>query len=206
MKKIFAALLCAAVLCSLCGCGTAEEPAQTKGVVVTDIFGDSAVLNAESRVAFGYTSFAQCWQLAGGEPLGVTLDAVEDRGMDLPEEVEIIGTVKSVDLEKLIALSPDYVVLSADLTAHTELKDSLREMGIPCGYFRVDTFDDYKSASSRLFHRGKSQNRRQSGRADSQGIPHGKHCGQEPLSPGRAEYGADHPGGSPLYLCHHHGG
>ena len=145
MKKIFAALLCAAVLCSLCGCGTAEEPAQTKGVVVTDIFGDSAVLNAESRVAFGYTSFAQCWQLAGGEPLGVTLDAVEDRGMDLPEEVEIIGTVKSVDLEKLIALSPDYVVLSADLTAHTELKDSLREMGIPCGYFRVDTFDDYKS-------------------------------------------------------------
>lgn len=145
MKKIFAALLCAAVLCFLCGCGTAEEPAQTKGVVVTDIFGDSAVLNAESRVAFGYTSFAQCWQLAGGEPLGVTLDAVEDRGMDLPEEVEIIGTVKSVDLEKLIALSPDYVVLSADLTAHTELKDSLREMGIPCGYFRVDTFDDYKS-------------------------------------------------------------
>lgn len=145
MKKIFAALLCAAVLCSLCGCGAAEEPAQTKGVVVTDIFGDSAVLNAESRVAFGYTSFAQCWQLAGGEPLGVTLDAVEDRGMDLPEEVEIIGTVKSVDLEKLIALSPDYVVLSADLTAHTELKDSLREMGIPCGYFRVDTFDDYKS-------------------------------------------------------------
>ena len=145
MKKIFATLLCAAVLCSLCGCGTAEEPAQTKGVVVTDIFGDSAVLNAESRVAFGYTSFAQCWQLAGGEPLGVTLDAVEDRGMDLPEEVEIIGTVKSVDLEKLIALSPDYVVLSADLTAHTELKDSLREMGIPCGYFRVDTFDDYKS-------------------------------------------------------------
>ena len=145
MKKTFAALLCAAVLCSLCGCGAAEEPAQTKGVVVTDIFGDSAVLNAESRVAFGYTSFAQCWQLAGGEPLGVTLDAVEDRGMDLPEEVEIIGTVKSVDLEKLIALSPDYVVLSADLTAHTELKDSLREMGIPCGYFRVDTFDDYKS-------------------------------------------------------------
>ena len=87
MKKTFAALLCAAVLCSLCGCGAAEEPAQTKGVMVTDIFGDSAVLNAESRVAFGYTSFAQCWQLAGGEPLGVTLDAVEDRGMDLPEEV-----------------------------------------------------------------------------------------------------------------------
>ena len=70
--------------------------------------------------------------------------------MDLPEDVEIIGTVKSVDLEKLIALSPDYVVLSADLTAHTELKDSLREMGIPCGYFRVDTFADYKALMSQF--------------------------------------------------------
>ena len=145
MKKIISTLLCAAVLLSLCGCGAAEEPAQTEGVTVTDIFGDSAVLDAGCRVAFGYTSFAQCWQLAGGEPVGVTLDAIEDRGMVLPEDVEIIGTVKSVDLEKLIALSPDYVVLSADLTAHTELKDSLGEMGIPCGYFRVDTFDDYKA-------------------------------------------------------------
>ena len=145
MRKIIAALLCAAVLCSLCGCGAGEKPAEAEGVTITDVFGDSAVLNAGSRVAFGYTSFAQCWQLAGGEPVGVTLDAVEDRGMSLPEDVEIIGTVKSVDLEKLIALSPDYVVLSADLTAHTELKDSLREMGIACGYFRVDTFADYKA-------------------------------------------------------------
>lgn len=150
MRRTIAALLCAAVLCSLCGCSGAEEPGQAEGVTVTDVFGDSAVLNAEARVAFGYTSFAQCWQLAGGEPVGVTLDAVEDRGMSLPEDVEIIGTVKSVDLEKLIALSPDYVVLSADLTAHTELKDSLREMGIPCGYFRVDTFADYKALMSQF--------------------------------------------------------
>ena len=99
MKKTFAALLCAAVLCSLCGCGAAEEPAQTKGVVVTDIFGDSAVLNAESRVAFGYTSFAQCWQLAGGEPLGVTLDAVEDQKADLQDSLSGgVAYLKSSDM------------------------------------------------------------------------------------------------------------
>ena len=107
MKKIISTLLCAAVLLSLCGCGAAEEPAQTEGVTVTDIFGDSAVLDAGCRVAFGYTSFAQCWQLAGGEPVGVTLDAIEDRGMVLPEDVEIIVTGKSVDMDKLIALSAD---------------------------------------------------------------------------------------------------
>lgn len=145
MRRIIAALLCAAALCSLCGCGAAEEPAQTEGVTVTDVFGSSTELNAGSRVAFGYASFAQCWVLAGGEPVGVTLDAIEDRGMNFPDEVSIIGTVKSVDLEKLVELDPDYVVLSADLTAHAELKDSLEQVGIPCGYFRVDTFADYKA-------------------------------------------------------------
>ena len=146
MEKIIAVLLCAASLLAMSACGTsAENETKPGGVTVTDVFGSGTELNAGSRVAFGYASFAQCWVLAGGEPAGVTLDAIEDRGMSLPEEVSIIGTVKSVDLEKLIALSPDYVVLSADLTAHTELKDSLGEMGIPCGYFRVDTFDDYKA-------------------------------------------------------------
>ena len=145
MRRVIAVLLCAAALLTLCACGAAEKPGEPEGVAVTDVFGDNTVLSAASRVAFGYTSFAQCWQLAGGAPVGVTLDAVEERGMVLPEDVEIIGTVKSIDLEKLIALSPDYVVLSADLTAHTELRDSLREMGIACGYFRVDTFDDYKA-------------------------------------------------------------
>ena len=146
MEKIIAVLLCTASLLAMSACGTsAENETKPGGVTVTDVFGSGTELNAGSRVAFGYASFAQCWVLAGGEPAGVTLDAIEDRGMSLPEEVSIIGTVKSVDLEKLVVLDPDYVVLSADLTAHAELKDSLEQAGIPCGYFRVDTFEDYKA-------------------------------------------------------------
>lgn len=146
MKKTIAILLCISVLLLACACGEEKQTApEAEGVTVTDVYGSSAVLSADSRVAFAQTSFAQCWVLAGGEPAGVTLDAVEDRGMRFTGEVEIIGTVKSVDLEKLVALEPDYVVLSADLTAHTELKDSLEQMGIACGYFQVDTFEDYKA-------------------------------------------------------------
>ena len=151
MKKTIAILLCISVLLLACACGEEKQTApEAEGVTVTDVYGSSAVLTADSRVAFAQTSFAQCWVLAGGEPAGVTLDAVEDRGMRFTGEVEIIGTVKSVDLEKLVALEPDYVVLSADLTAHTELKDSLEQMGIACGYFQVDTFEDYKAMMSQF--------------------------------------------------------
>ena len=151
MKKRIAILLCISVLLLACACGEEKQTApEAEGVTVTDVYGSSAVLTADSRVAFAQTSFAQCWVLAGGEPAGVTLDAVEDRGMCFTGEVEIIGTVKSVDLEKLVALEPDYVVLSADLTAHTELKDSLEQMGIVCGYFQVDTFEDYKAMMSQF--------------------------------------------------------
>lgn len=151
MKKTIAILLCISVLLLACACGEEKQTApEAEGVTVTDVYGSSAVLSADSRVAFAQTSFAQCWVLAGGEPAGVTLDAVEDRGMRFTGEVEIIGTVKSVDLEKLVALEPDYVVLSADLTAHTELKDSLEQMGIACGYFQVDTFEDYKAMMSQF--------------------------------------------------------
>lgn len=117
--------------------------AQSSSQTITDAFGNTVALERDSRVVCCHASFAQCWLLSGGQLVGVTQDAKEERGLPLSDDVQIVGTVKHIDLEKLIALEPDYVILSADLTAHLELEESLRALQIPYGYFREDTFEDY---------------------------------------------------------------
>lgn len=47
------------------------------------------------------------------------------------------------NLESVAALSPDYVILSADLPAHAELDAALTDMQIPHGYFHMDNVMDY---------------------------------------------------------------
>ncbi len=128
---------------SLFGCG--NQATDSQGTIpITDAFGNTVYLHENARVVSGYASFAECWMLAGGTLVGVTEDAVTEHGLQV-EDAEIIGTVKHIDMEKLVSLAPDFVILSADLTAHTSLRDSLDAMGIAYGYFRVDVFEDYKA-------------------------------------------------------------
>lgn len=142
-------LLCLAALLSLAACGVgtvspaATAPADVETVELVDALGNRTLLTKDARVACAYASFAQCWLLSGGSLVGVTQDAI-DRGIAV-DDTAVIGTVKSIDLEKLAAQSPDYLILSADLSAHSELQSSLNTMGIAYGYYRVDTFEDYKA-------------------------------------------------------------
>ena len=76
-----------------------------------------------------YGSFAEAWTLAGGSLVGATSDAVEERGLVLGEDVSIIGSVKTPALEEILATDPDFVMLSADIEAQTELHDALTEAG-----------------------------------------------------------------------------
>ncbi len=131
-------------------CLLLASAAADTGAEIVDVFGNTALLTPQSRIVCGYASFAECWQLSGGKLAGVTEDAITEHGLKFEEQIEVVGTVKHIDLEKLIALAPDYVILSADLTAHFEMEPILRVMGIPYGYFRVDTFEDY-SALMRQF-------------------------------------------------------
>ena len=113
------------------------------GVTVTDAIGHSVTLQKGARVVSCYSSFAECWLLSGGELVGVTADATQEHDLPLPEDIAIVGSVKEVNLEAVIALEPDLVILSADLTAHMNLTQALDEVGIPYVCFRVDTFEDY---------------------------------------------------------------
>ena len=94
------------------------------------------------RVVSLYGSFSEAWVQAGGELAGVTDDAIEERGLDLPD-AQLIGTTKTPNLELVIALEPDWVILSADVAAQVSAMQVLEQAGLQCEAFRVDTWQDY---------------------------------------------------------------
>ena len=149
--KILALLLCFVMILGGCTAAdgnsteTSDQAAGTAEYQITDAFGNTASLSRDSRIVSCYGSFADCLQLSGIEPVGVTDDAVKEHGLSFSEDVKIIGTVKEINLELLCECDPDYVILSADLAAHIKLEDSLKALGFEYGYFRVDTFSDYAS-------------------------------------------------------------
>ena len=113
-------------------------------VSITDSNGTQITLDTSApRVVAAYGSFAEAWLLAGGELVGVTQDALEQRDLGLPEDIAVVGTVKEPNAEEIIALEPDLVLLASDITAQAEIRDVLENAGLACAFFQVDTFADY---------------------------------------------------------------
>ena len=75
----------------------ASAPAASSAgdVVFTDALGYQVELHSWQRVVSLYGSFAETWVLAGGALAGTTSDAVEERGLQLGEEVAVVGSIKS---------------------------------------------------------------------------------------------------------------
>lgn len=142
-------LLLASALVLLCGCDANEKDSVSseKGdnsLTITDSEGHSVTLKESPKIVSCSASLSECWLLAGGTLTGITEDVITERGLLKEGDAAIVGSVKSIDLEKVTALTPDYVIMSADLTAHKELEPNLKKLGINYGYFREDTFEDYK--------------------------------------------------------------
>ena len=93
------------------------------------------------RVVCLYGSFAEAWVQAGGELAGVTDDAVNERGLET--DAQIIGTTKTPNLELILALEPDWVILSADIAGQVRAMEVLESAGVACTAYRVDTYQDY---------------------------------------------------------------
>lgn len=124
---------------------TTAAPAAGEGQAwnFTDALNRPVTIQPPQRVVSLYGSFAEAWTLAGGTLAGTTQDAVEERGMTLPADVAIVGTVKTPDTERVAALNPDFVILSADIAGHVQLDAMLTDMQIPHAYFQVDTYTAY---------------------------------------------------------------
>ncbi|MDD4851004.1 MAG: ABC transporter substrate-binding protein [Gemmiger sp.] len=120
---------------------TAATPGATQNF--TDAMGYTVTVESWARVVSLYGSFAETWSLAGGTLVGTTEDAVTERGLALGEDVAVIGSTQQPNLEEILALNPDFVILSADISEQTDLHEALAQAGIPHAYYRVDTFTDY---------------------------------------------------------------
>lgn len=95
-------------------------------------------------------SLADAFLLCGGKLVGTTEDAVNERALELGEDVAIIGTVKSPSLELTLALEPDFILLSADTAAHVALAETLGTLGVPFAYFTANTREDYMATAETL--------------------------------------------------------
>ncbi len=120
----------------------ASSLAEPKEAVLTDSLGSQISLPRNPRVVCLYGSYSDAWLSAGGTLAGTTEDAVKERGLDVGD-AEIVGTVKEPSAEKIIALEPDVVILSADVAAQQDMADVLESAGLPCLSYRVDDFSDY---------------------------------------------------------------
>lgn len=141
-KRIVCGLL-AALLLAACAAPAPSAAAQDSAVEFVDAQGAQVALQSWDRVVSLYGSFAELWLLSGGTLVGATTDAVEERGLDLGGDVALVGNVKTPSLEEVLALEPDFVILSADIEGHVALDESLTDVGVPHAYFRVDNFEDY---------------------------------------------------------------
>ena len=111
------------------------------GLGLADSLGTPLDGQSPQRVVCLYGSYAEAWTLAGGTLVGVTDDAITERGMAC--DAQIIGTTKSPNLELILSLDPDLVILSEDIAAQVAAAQTLEEAGVPCAAFRVDTVQQY---------------------------------------------------------------
>lgn len=148
MKRFLYFPLLIALTLSLFACTPSTEEA-LDGYTFTDDLGHEVTVTRSDKVAACHASFADCFLLSGGTLCGVTSDAIEDHGIEA-DGADIIGSAKTVNKEALVASGATVALLSADLTAHLELRAPLEALGIKCVYFKVDTFEDYSRVMKHL--------------------------------------------------------
>ena len=132
----------------LCGCGAQtqaqpEPEADSFGVTFVDDLGRTVTVRDPQRVACLLGSFAQVWQLAGGQVIATADDAWDDFGLELPEDAVNLGGTKHLSLELLLAAQPDFILASTNTRQNVEFRETLEATGIPVAYFDVFDFEDY---------------------------------------------------------------
>ncbi|MBQ3080477.1 MAG: ABC transporter substrate-binding protein [Clostridia bacterium] len=127
----------------LCGLAFLSAPVLSE-VSFVDASGDTVALScAPENTAVLFSSFAEVWNLSGGETRITVYEAVE-RGFAGEDAVLVdMGAGKSIDLEMLIEARPDFVITSIDIPAQRKAAEFLKSAGIPTAEMRVESIEDY---------------------------------------------------------------
>lgn len=116
----------------------------------TDDMGNEVTVSNPERVVACMGSFANTWELAGGTLVGASDDAFTFDAFDIESsDVAKVGDFSSINLEAVIALEPDFVIMTCGTggrggdSSQADFKAALDASGIPVAYFEVTVFEDY---------------------------------------------------------------
>lgn len=123
--------------------GCAPEQQSAKGVTFTDDLGRTVTVEQPERVACLLGSFAQIWQLAGGQAVAAPDDAWVDLGLDMAPDAVNLGSTKNLSLEALFSAEPDLVLASVNTAQNLQWQQTLEAAGVPVAYFEVSDFAGY---------------------------------------------------------------
>ena len=132
------------------GKAKAGEAEKGKAYTFTDDLGRKVTVKSHKRVVACMGSLADAWQLAGGTLVGASDDAFGHYAVD-SSKVSGVGRSTSLNLESILALKPDFVIMTgisdgkhATGVSQADAESALKEAGIPVAFFKVTTFADYK--------------------------------------------------------------
>lgn len=130
--------------------GKSGKAEKSKAYTFTDDLGRKVTVKSHKRVVACMGSFADAWQLAGGTLVGASDDAFGHYAVD-SSKVSGVGRSTSLNLESIIALKPDFVIMTgisdgkhATGVSQADAESALKEAGVPVAFFKVTTFADYK--------------------------------------------------------------
>ena len=144
-KKILIAVVCLTVaLFAVTGCGSQDSEQASAGgsaYTFTDALGNEVTVENPQKVVACMGGLADIWRLAGGEEslIGVS----DDTDFEVAESVAKVGKHDEPSVESIIALDPDFVILSSATDQQVAIADTLKQAGINYAYFDVNSFDDY---------------------------------------------------------------
>ena len=144
VKRILSLTLALLLLIALSACTVRDTGTKASHLTFSDSLGNEVVLSdSPKKVAVLFSSFAEVWTLAGGD-VDVTVGESIERGF-VSDDTTLVdaGAGKTIDIEALIASSPDFVICSADIEAQLSAAEILKESEIPVACFRTETFDEY---------------------------------------------------------------
>ena len=141
--KIITLILAFSIL-TLVSCGNTHTSGGDFYSFTDDLGREVCLADRPRRVAVLFSSYAEIWQIAGGEVSITVADSIE-RGFADESCVIVDGGAghTTINTELLLASMPDLVIGTADYPVQVEACELLASKGIPTALFEVECFEDY---------------------------------------------------------------